>query len=364
MILKRIEAYVLARTLTSVGGALAVIASIIILIDVVELSRDVGVRAEISFIEVLGLTLLRSPILILQLLPFVFLFGVLSAFMSLNRRSELIAMRAAGVSAWRFILPAAAAAFLIGVFAVTALNPLATALNARFETAQAKLLAGYLQEKPEEVWLSQGAGRTQAIIHARSRNEVGTRLNDVTVRTYTRDARGGLTFDRRIDARRADLLQGEWRLTDARVAIGGAPALETPSLSIPTTFDARSTLERFASPRTVPFWELRERIERTEAAGLSSLRYRLRYAQLLAAPLMYAAMSILAAAFSLRLIRLGGLARLAGSGVTLGFVFFFFNELCSAMGSAELLPPHAAAWAPPLLAMLAGLTLLTFTEDG
>jgi lipopolysaccharide export system permease protein len=75
-------------------------------------------------------------------------------------------------------------------------------------------------------------------------------------------------------------------------------------------------------------------------------------------------MSILAAGFSLRLLRLGGLAGLAGAAVALGFILFFMGELLSAMGSAELLPPAAAAWASPVLAMLAGLTLLAFTEDG
>lgn len=364
MILKRIEAYVLTRTLSSVAGALAVITSIIILIDVVEQSRNVGVRAEISFMEVLGLTLLRVPMLVLQLLPFVFLFGVLAAFVGLNRRSELIAMRAAGVSAWRFILPAAVAAFLIGVLTVTGANPLATQLNGRFEEVRAELLEGYLKDQPEEVWLSQGGGRNQVLLHAADRNEVGTELRDVTIRIYTRDERGGLVFNRRIDARRALLTDGAWILRDARVAIGGMPAVQTDSISIPTTYDARAVLERFASPQTVPFWELPDRIERTEAAGLSSLRYRLRLHQLLASPLMYAAMSILAAGFSLRLIRLGGIARIAGAGVALGFLFFFFSELCNAMGAAELLPPFAAAWAPSVLAFLAGLTLLSFTEDG
>jgi lipopolysaccharide export system permease protein len=77
-------------------GALAIITAIILLIDVVELSRTSVAQSEMSIVQVAGLTLLRSPILILQLLPFVFLFGVLAAFTGLNRRSELIAMRAAG----------------------------------------------------------------------------------------------------------------------------------------------------------------------------------------------------------------------------------------------------------------------------
>lgn len=362
--LRRMELYVLARTLTSVGGALAVITAIILLIDIVELSRDIGAQAEVNLVQKAGLTLLRSPILILQLLPFVFLFGVLAAFTGLNRRSELIAMRAAGISAWRFILPAAIAAFLIGVLTVTALNPLATIMNARAEQTRAELLQGDAQHEPEEVWLSQGGGRFQTLLHAADRNEIGTELIDVSVRFYARDDAGGLVFIRRIDAQRAELTNGAWRLINARVGNPGQPAIAAPLMFVPTTVDARTALERFASPRTVAFWDLPERAAIADEAGLSSLRYRLQWHQLLASPLLYAAMSILAAGFSLRLLRLGGLAGLAGAAVALGFVLFFFNELLSAMGSAELLPPYAAAWASPVLAMLAGLTLLTFTEDG
>ncbi|HQR90840.1 MAG TPA: LptF/LptG family permease, partial [Caulobacter sp.] len=73
--------------------------------------------------QLLYLTILQAPATILVLTPFIFLFGTLGAFVGLNRRSELIAMRAAGVSAWRFILPAAVAAFVIGVLTITLLNP-------------------------------------------------------------------------------------------------------------------------------------------------------------------------------------------------------------------------------------------------
>ena len=75
-------------------------------------------------------------------------------------------------------------------------------------------------------------------------------------------------------------------------------------------------------------------------------------------------MSILGAAFSLRLMRLGGLAVLTSSGVALGFVIFFFNELCGALGKADVIPPLLAAWAPPILALLSAFTLLCYTEDG
>src|SRR5262249_44828666 len=103
----RMERYVVSHTLWSVRAALGLISTLIVVINLVEVSRDVGGKADVSPLVVLGLTLLKSPIIILMLLPFAFLFGVLGAFVSLNRRSELVAMRAAGMSAWRFIFPAA-----------------------------------------------------------------------------------------------------------------------------------------------------------------------------------------------------------------------------------------------------------------
>ena len=80
--------------------------------------------------------------------------------------------------------------------------------------------------------------------------------------------------------------------------------------------------------------------------------------------MLFAAMSTLAAAVSLRLARLGGLAGLAGVGVALGFVVFFFNELSGALANADIIPLFAAAWAPAVVALLSGLALLCYTEDG
>ena len=135
-------------------------------------------------------------------------------------------------------------------------------------------------------------------------------------------------------------------------------------MSLPSTLNERTALERFSSPQAVPFWRLPGLIARTERAGFSATPYRLQLNQLLATPLMFAAMSVLAAAFSLRLLRLGGLAGLAGAGVALGFVLFFFDQFCNSLGRAEVIPPFLAAWTPPLLAILAGFTLLCYTEDG
>lgn len=363
---RRIQIYVLLRTLAGLGAALGVVVSVIMLVDFVELSRTIGGRIEASFIDLLLLTSLESPAVILLLLPFVFLFGVMGAFVALNRRSEFVAMRAAGVSAWRFVTPAALAAFCIGLITVTVLNPAAAKMTGRFEDRRLALSDEQAAGAGREIWLRQGDDQHQIVIHAKShdtRNKT-VRLSGVSLFIQSVQPDGALDFSRRIEAAHAVLMPGYWRLSDVREAVPGSGFIRSEQLSIPSTLDRRSAMEKFAAPSAVAFWDLPGTIHAAEKAGYSAAAYRLRFQQLLATPLLFSAMSVLAAAFSLRLTRLGDLAGLAGAGLALGFVVFFLNQFCGALGVTDVMPAFVAAWAPPLLALLSGVTLLCYTEDG
>jgi lipopolysaccharide export system permease protein len=359
----RLERYVAERTLWSCAGALGVISALILLINFVEVSRDLSGKTDATALEILGLTLLKSPNIILLLLPFAFLFGVLGAFVGLNRRSELVAMRAAGVSAWRFIFPAAAAAAAIGVITVGALSPIASWMNGQYERLSSNFSQLLLAEG-RDTWLRQGDDRNQIVIHARSKLPGGDRLQNVSLFVYTLDEHDRLQFSRLIEAREAVLNRGFWQLYGARDAGPGEKAVTYDTLSIPSNLNPATAFQKFDAPASVDIWALPGVIRRIGAAGFSTTAYWLRFWELLATPFLYAAMSILAAAFSLRLMRLGGLAMLASSGVALGFVIFFFNQLCDALGQADVIPPFLAAWTPPILALLSAFTLLCYTEDG
>jgi len=230
--LGRIERYVLVQQARSMGLALGVIAALIMLIDFVEISRGVGSDVDLSGVRILGLMLLKSPQVIIQLLPFVFLFGTLAAFVGLNRRSELIAMRAAGVSAWRFVLPAAGAALMLGVITVAALGPLAASADGLFQRERARLSGSAAgAEASPTVWIREGDDTRQMVIRAQRQDRSNARLLDVTFFIYTNDAERMRTFSERIDATSASLSNGSWRLVDA---VGPRSASE-PSAMPPST---------------------------------------------------------------------------------------------------------------------------------
>ena len=363
--LGRIERYVLIQLARSLGVALAVIAALVMLIDFVEISRGLGSDTDLSGLRILGLMLLKSPAVIVQLLPFVFLFGTLGAFVGLNRRSELVAMRAAGVSAWRFVLPAAGAALVLGILTVTVIGPIAASGDGLFQRERQRISGSIVSGNEQEaIWLREGDGPRQMVIRAARQDRANARLLDTTFFIYVTSPEGRREFTERIDAASASLSAGRWRLIDAVGAQTGQRAVRYATLDLPSNLADEEAFERFARPQSTPFWSLPGQIQRIEDAGFSSTAYRLRLQTLLSTPLAFAAMTILAAAFSLRLMRLGDLARMAVAAVVLGFAFFFLNQFSAAMGSAEVVPPFVAAWLPAILTALAAFTLLFYTEDG
>jgi lipopolysaccharide export system permease protein len=114
----------------------------------------------------------------------------------------------------------------------------------------------------------------------------------------------------------------------------------------------------------VPFWQLPQFINLAERAGLTASGYRLQYQKLLAQPFLLAAMVLLAAAFSLRFFRFGGVQKMVVGGVASGFLLYVVSKLTDDLSRAELLQPSLAAWLPVLLGAMTGFLVLLHQEDG
>ena len=361
----RLGRYLFVQTLVSIGLSLAAVAAAVLLVDVVEQLRTVGARVQLSLPMAVYLTALKAPQLLEQTLPFVILVGTMVALTRLNRRSELVAIRASGVSAWRFLAPAGAAAFLIGVVASTAINPLASALYEQYETQVARLTGGEaMKVSSTGIWLRQGTKAQQVVIHAQS---VDTNMGSLRAPAFMffdvmKD--GSLRFDRRMSADRADLKEGFWQLINVREAHPGAPVAVYQQLALPTTLKASALFDRFVNPASLSFWRLPGYISQAKAAGVAPVRYELAWDSLVAAPLFLMAMAAFGAVFSLRLQRLGGVAQLAGMGVAVGFGLYFLSRMIAAFAEAELTPPLLAAWAAPIAGFFSAMAVLSYLEDG
>lgn len=353
--------YVVSRVVGGVSIALIGVLASILLIDLVEQLRTVG---DISVLEALRLTLLKTPMLVEQTLPFVVLAGSMIAIIGLNRSSELVAMRAAGVSAWRFLAPAAFVGVFLGVAAITLLNPLGASLYRQFEAQKQDAISGNRQSaQGTGVWIRQGDPEGQVVIHADGVDASGTRLIGATFMFFEMQ-QDALRFTRRIRAQQAELKPGFWQLTDLVEATPGGRPARHAHLAIPTSLDATELINRFVTPATLSFWALPGFISEARAAGFAPTRYELKWQSLLAYPLLLATMAALGAAFSLQLQRLGNLARWGAAGVGIGLFLFFYSQLAGAFAITQTVPAAVAAWSAPFAGMFIALAIVAFLEDG
>jgi lipopolysaccharide export system permease protein len=200
----------------------------------------------------------------------------------------------------------------------------------------------------------------QGILNALSSSRQGIQLTGVTVFRFDPSDQ----YLERVDAKRAVLQNGYWRLEDTRVYAVGAPPIDRPNYDVKTNLTTAQVRESFANPDTVPFWQLWSFISLAENAGLAAAGYRLQFYHLLAQPFYLASMVLLAGAVSLRLFRFGGVQKMVLGGVVAGFLLYVLSKICGDLSKAGMMSPVLAAGLPTTLGGITGLVTLLYQEDG
>jgi len=363
MITGTLPRYFAMRFLSSVLGIFLGVIVLAGMIDYFELIRRGADWPKATALILAEISLFRIPQLTEHIMPFAVLVGTMSCYLALSRRLELVIARSAGMSAWQFVMPALIVAFLLGTFATIAYNPIAAQLHERSKRLEQAMLdetSSALQVSNSGFWVRQKSSGGAAILNAQSSREQGSSLGGVTV--YTFDGSGH--FNERIEAKTAALKQGYWQLDNARIYSTTAPPQAEDAYRVPTNLTLAQVRESFATPETVPFWDLPSYIELADKAGLSASGYRLQYDELVARPFLLCAMVLLAAAVSLRFFRFGGVQKMILSGITAGFLIFVLQKVTEDMSKSELMAPLVAAWIPVLLGGLTGFVALLYQEDG
>jgi len=363
MIVGTLKRYVAMRFVNAALGYFVAVFVLVAMVDYIELLRRAG-DTSVSPLLLAQASVFRVPQITERIIPFCVLVGAMSAYLTLSRRLELVVARSAGMSAWQFVAPSMVAAILLGGVVTFGYNPLSAALQEQAKLLEARLFGdsghGLQQASGGSFWVTQRNNEGQAVINARVSLRQGAELRGVSVYQFDNSGR----FRNRIDAGQAVLEPGYWRLQDAKVyAIGTQPRGPGEYL-LATQLTPEEVRERFATPETIPVWNLPDYIERAERVGLKAAIYRLHFQKLLAQPFLFAAMVLLAAAVSLRFFRFGGIQKMILSGVIAGFLLFVIAKVIDDMAKADLVHPIFAAWLPILIGGLTGFVALLYQEDG
>ena len=303
---------------------------------------------------------LRAPQLVARFLPYSVLLATIITLATLNQNSEVVAMKAAGLSAHQVLAPLLLTAAVISVVSFAFNETVVTRAAATLKAWQA---VEFRQVPPDakvrsNVYLPDGPH----ILAASAVSGTGklTRMDNVT--WYRRDATGMVL--EQIRAPHATFAGPGWRL-DRPVSfdVRGTRRIELP----PTILAQQITPAQVAMSKVDPdgqnFVELYQSIQALKAQGRRTSELEGKWWHKFSGPLAALLMPLLGAIAAFGLARSGQLLIRAIIGMALGFTYFVIDNAALAMGNFGSYPPLIAAWAPFLLFALVGEAVLVKTEE-
>jgi len=369
---RKLDRYLALELLGPFGFGVAIFTALFLGVDVLGDLMKMAAQWGLSLGTALRLILCKLPWILGFTFPMSMLLGTLLCFGRLSTDSEIVAMRAGGVSFQRLVAP---------IFLCALLVSLATIL-----LNETLIPAGLQAERRTLENLSQAAGRPvpDKVFTVRESALRGTRL---VVYAETFDLRhkemsgirilgfqGNQSFV--VQARRAVWRDRDWHLSDGRIwlleeteerPIFSSHFREKGSLDVRIGDEALAltkTPEEIArdtaEPKELTLRDLRRRVKDLEATGEAPRKiapFRMEFHYRLAIPFTSLLFAFVGAPLGARPRRTTN-SLAFGMSVAIIFLYYILWHALGYWGKAGVLSPLLAAWAPNLIMASLGLYLV------
>ena len=342
-----------------------IIATIVVVIAFSAISTGLSFVGELKALgknEFTGIAfycaLLSLPRVIHDVFPIIMLLGTMLGLGSLAGGSELIVMRASGVSLYRITRAALLAGLLLAIpnsLIGEYVMPRAEALAARMRIAAEN--DGSLALASEGLWLRDG----DSFIH------IDTALTESMLKGVQMFRFGddrNLQLSMQADAARFQ--EGSWQLTNVKLSEFGESRVQVrtlPSVTWNTTINPHLLRGSVMPPDEQTLRTLYETILYLGTFGLDADVQQQALWRKLAAPVMVLVMTVLAVPFVVGPLRSTGAGQRMFFGSIVGASFFFINELMGSTGLVYGFSPFISAWLPTVLVALVAIAWLAYTNS-
>ena len=234
---------------------------------------------------------------------------------------------------------------MLGIFFVTAVNPITSLLVKKYETVK----GNYEKEQDylatvtvNGIWIKEKGLKSNYMIRA-SHLEKGN-LMGVTIYEFDKEN----NFTRRIEADSANITSLRWVLKNIKVINSDGITLTDP-IENPyyfSMYDIKKIKSLYSNLDTISFWDLDEEIELLKLRGYSTREMQVILHRSFAFPFFLLSMLLLSSVFTLGI-------RINDSNWTYVFLaiissvlIFFFNDFSAALGETDKLPIELSVWMP------------------
>jgi LPS export ABC transporter permease LptG/LPS export ABC transporter permease LptF len=367
--LRILDAYVVREFLKIFFLVLIGFVLLMLVFTAFDLLSDI-LRNHIPLTTVGAYLLNLTPDMLYQIAPLAVLIAVLVTFGALNRNSEIIAMKATGISLYRLVVPIISIAAILSVSLFLFDDFYLPQANRRQEALRNTIKGRPPQTvlHPEQNWIfgEPRAGEPGRIFYYKFFDHERNEFANLSIFEFDPST---FTLSRRIFASRAvwDDGAGVWRFQNgwqrdfvgANVIPDGYREFQQTSFAEIHEDPGYFNKEKLQS-QEMNFDQLDRYIADMSQSGFDTKKLRVALWHKLAYPLITIVMAGLAIPFALSMGRRGSLTGIAVA-IGVALTYFVVNSLFEAMGNVNFLPAALAAWSSDILFGLVGGYLLLRT---
>lgn len=297
--------------------------------------------------------LLRAPLVLLTVLPLGVLVGAVLGFLALAARSEMVVLRALGLSTVRIVAMLMPLVLVCGIVQ----NQLAARLGPAAEQMLVERFPALFDRRAieEEVWLRDW----HAVMRIGSATADGASLRDVSIFEL---APGG-ELARRIDAASARYHGEAWRLEGATVTLADEAPVRMDQMLWTSRLTPAGILSAARRPELIAAEDVRRILAGERPGSRGTPYYLVQLWRGYAAFLMPAVMVLFSALAGFGLARSGGGTRFVALGLLGGTAFVLVDGVLSSLGQAGAMPAAPAAFVAPAIFLLIGLWSIVVVEE-
>jgi LPS export ABC transporter permease LptG/LPS export ABC transporter permease LptF len=355
-----LDEYVVREFLNTFFLVLAGFVLLMLVFTFFELVGDI-IRNHIPLMTVGEYLVNLTPSMLYQIAPLAVLIAVLVTFGVLNRNSEIVAMKATGISLYRLVVPIvsmsavlAVGLFLFDQYYLPQANRKQEALRS---TIKGRPPQTFLH--PEQKWIfgQPHTGEPSRIFYYQFFDPGNDVFANFSVFEFDRST---FAISRRIFASRVfwDTRTGSWLFQNGWVRdFDGATQTRYqdfkftsfPEIHEEPTYFTKESLQS----QEMNFGQLDRYIRDLRQSGFDTMRLRVALWHKLAYPLIAIVMAVLGIPFALSMGRRGSLSGIAVA-IAVALTYWVVDGLFGAMGNVNYLPAALAAWSPDVLFGLTG----------
>jgi lipopolysaccharide export system permease protein len=358
--LKSINRYIINEYIKSLFVVIAVMLSIILLINLLDEFNFFKSKKDLKFIFFIIFTILKIPNLLINLFPFIVLFGGIVFYLKIYNHNEVISLRVMGYSNIQIILIPALTSFIIGYIIVFLIVPFSSSMLRYYESLRSEYneTKNLVFVNETGIWILDKNEKEKNIIRIEKISKDFSVVNQITIYNYD----SSNNFIKRIDATEGFIKDKNWQLNKVYIISTNKKNNNENYLNnynYTSNVNISELKNVYKNTDTTSLLDINKEMMILEDKGYSTIDLRIRYQKLISFPIYLLAMSILSGLMIINLGKTSNYLKYGSYGVIISVIIYFLNDLSITIAKSGIISVDFSVWIPIFLIILINLVGIT-----